>query len=87
MVSDYAIVERWPADTNDSGEPEESRDEYVPLAEYGRNLQSFAAKIRAFQPKAKIGWLASTPVGSHTHTHTHTRSIPVAATLSPQVEI
>jgi hypothetical protein len=61
-------------DTNDSGMPEESRDEYVPLDEYGENLLAFAAKIRAFQPKAKVGWLASTPMHFNMHLNDNVES-------------
>ena len=49
-------------DTNDEGFDEESRDEYVPPADYGANLKRFVAKIRQHQPQAKIAWLSSTPM-------------------------
>jgi hypothetical protein len=54
-------------DTNDSGEPEESRDEFVPLEQYGENLVTFVGKIRQMQQRAKIGWLASTPMHFNMH--------------------
>ena len=54
-------------DTNDSGEHEESRDEFVPLADYGKNLVAFAGKIRQMQPKAVVGWLSSTPMHFNMH--------------------
>jgi len=54
-------------DTNDSGEDEESRDEYVPRAEYGANLLKFVAKVRQWQPQAHLAWLSSTPMHFDMH--------------------
>ncbi len=46
---------------------EESRDEFVPLAEYGTNLLAFAAKVRQWQPQAQLAWLSSTPMHFDMH--------------------
>ena len=54
-------------DTNDSGEDEEARDEFVPLDEYGANLLKFVAKVRGLQPQARLAWLSSTPMHFDMH--------------------
>lgn len=46
---------------------EESRDEYVPVDEYGVNLVAFARLIRTHQPAAKVAWLSSTPMHFDMH--------------------
>ena len=40
-------------DTNDSGEDEESRDEFVPLQQYGDGLVKFVQLIRQLQPQVR----------------------------------
>lgn len=54
-------------DTNDSGEDEESRDEFVPLEDYGKGLLAFVKLVRKYQPQAQLAWLSSTPMHFDMH--------------------
>jgi hypothetical protein len=54
-------------DTNDSNEDEESRDEFVPLKEYGQGLLAFVKLVRKHQPQAQLAWLSSTPMHFDMH--------------------
>lgn len=49
-------------DTNIERKDEESRDEYVPIDEYGNNLVLIHNMIKRFQPQAQVGYLLTTPM-------------------------
>lgn len=66
-VYDVVIFNFGLHDTNDLAFDEEARDEFVPLAEYGPNLDKFAGLVRSLQPTARLGWLSSTPMHFDMH--------------------